>query len=279
MSGCGRLSAEDMIKDTVGGLMDEMNKETREIFEESLMYGDGDGIKVMSSKWPSEIPKEFVEFKYGRHIQTAHHYEDKGWTAIYAATMEEIEKYEKDLTKAGWIRDESFDDWASVAEYNINGSNTHITIGEPDGDVHYVTLYLDYDKPVADNNGIKPFDEEITIETDEVSHEITGEIPDGYPEALCPIYKPSVVIMAMKSTDDDFTGYTVGLLTMDNVEEVKNFYLACNPQNTSDMDMMAVYIFEAENGVDYASVSIMANPDEADKEFETSITITASVSK
>jgi hypothetical protein len=45
------------------------------------------------------------------------------------------------------------------------------------------------------------------------------------------------------------------------------------------MGMMAVYVFEYENGIDYASITVMENQDEADKEFETSITISISLSK
>lgn len=119
----------------------------------------------------------------------------------------------------------------------------------------------------------------IVVKSDDVSHVINADIPSGYPYDLCPIYEPSKVNIAMESEDQDFISYTVNLLTADEIKKVKTFYTALNPQSSNDMGTMAVYIFESENGVDYASVTVMENPDESDDDFETSITISAGLGK
>ncbi|MBE0450881.1 MAG: hypothetical protein IBX70_08545 [Clostridia bacterium] len=120
---------------------------------------------------------------------------------------------------------------------------------------------------------------ELTVGSGDVSYAYNADIPTGYPYDLCPIYDPSKVNIAMESEDQDFISYTVNLLTVDEVKKVKTFYKALNPQSSNDMGTMAIYIFESENGIDYASVTVMDNPDEADKEFETSITISVGLGK
>ncbi len=120
---------------------------------------------------------------------------------------------------------------------------------------------------------------ELTVKSDDVSYAYNADIPSGYPYDLCPIYEPSKVNIAMESEDQDFISYTVNLLTVDEVKKVKTFYSNLDPQSSNDMGTMAVYIFESENGVDYASVTVMDNPDDADKEYETSITISVGLGK
>lgn len=133
------------------------------------------------------------------------------------------------------------------------------------------------DDMVEDTKGKS--EEELTVGTEDVSHAFNADIPSGYPYDLCPIYEPSEVNIAMESEDQDYIGYTVSLLTVDEIKKVKTFYTTLNPQSSSDMGTMAVYIFESENGVDYASVTVMENQDEADDEFETSITISVGLGK
>jgi outer membrane lipoprotein-sorting protein len=120
---------------------------------------------------------------------------------------------------------------------------------------------------------------DLTVGSDDASYAYNADIPSGYPYDLCPIYEPSKVNIAMESEDQDFISYTVNLLTVDEIKKVKTFYSTLNPQSSNDMGTMAVYIFESENGVDYASVTVMANQDEADQEFETSITISVGLGK
>lgn len=122
-------------------------------------------------------------------------------------------------------------------------------------------------------------EEEVVVGTENVSHAFNADIPSGYPYDLCPIYEPSKVNIAMESEDQDLISYTVNLLTVDEIKKVKTFYTTLNPQSSSDTGTMAVYIFEAENGVDYASVTVMENQDESDDEFETSITISVGLEK
>ncbi|MDW7662480.1 MAG: hypothetical protein SCL54_13750 [Bacillota bacterium] len=131
------------------------------------------------------------------------------------------------------------------------------------------------------NDGLDDEDSEVelTVGSDDVSYAYNADIPTGYPYDLCPIYEPSKVNIAMESEDQDFKSYTVNLLTVDEIKEVKAFYTALNPQSSNDTGTMAIYIFESENGVDYASVTVMDNQDEADKEFETSITISVGLGK
>ncbi|MDF1618520.1 hypothetical protein [Petrocella sp. FN5] len=136
---------------------------------------------------------------------------------------------------------------------------------------------MDYDDDSQDNEAL--LEEELNLSTDEVSHAVSAKMPEGYPYDFCPLYEPSEIEIAIRSEDDVFIGYTVGLLTKDSVDQVKNFYMGYSPQNTNDMGMMAVYVFEAENGVDYATVSVMENPDEGEKEFETSFTISVGLGK
>jgi len=136
---------------------------------------------------------------------------------------------------------------------------------------------MDLDEDPQENEPL--LEEELVLTTDEVSHTVGAKMPDGYPYDFCPLYEPSEINIAMRSEDDVFIGYTVGLLTVDAVEQVKNFYMGYNPQNSNDMGMMAVYVFEAENGVDYASVTVMENPDEGEKDFLTSVTISVSLGK
>lgn len=281
LTGCGGQNSEDMVEDTIGELMDAENESRKEEAHAHRTYSDDDEtVKVMSSKWPKEIPDEFIEFEYGTHLQTVLHLEENGnWSIIYTATMAEIESYTKDLTKTGWVNDDSFNDSSNVLSYDLDGLNTFIHIGDevPSENTNYITIYLDLgdDMEKDQDRG----EEEFVVEADDESHTFGANIPDGYPEEFCPIYEPSEVEVALESEDDEFIGYTVGLITMDEVEKVKNFYSALNPQSSSDMGMMAVYVFESENGIDYASVTVMKNQDESDKEFETAITISVSLSK
>ena len=279
--GCGGQNSEDMVEDTIEGLVDSENESIKEEADAHRTYSnDDDSVKIMSSKWPKEIPEEFIEFDYGTHLQTVLHLEENGnWTIIYRANMAEIESYEKDITKAGWVNDDSFNDSPNVLSYDLDGLNTFIHIGDevPAENTNYITIYLDLGVDIKEDQGM--IEEGFVGETDDESHTFGTNIPDGYPEEFCPIYEPSEVEMALESEDDEFIGYTVGLITMDEVEKVKNFYSDLNPQSSSDMGMMAVYVFESENGIDYASVTVMDNQDEDNKEFETAITISVSLSK
>lgn len=280
--GCGDQNSEDMVEDTIGELMDAENEALKEEAQAHRTYSnDDESVKIISSKQPKEIPEEFIEFDYGTHLQTVLHLEEEGnWTIIYTATMAEIESYEKDITKAGWVNDDSFNDSPNVLSYDLDGLNTFIHIGDEvqaENNTNYISIYLDLGDDMKKDQEVG--EEEFVVEANDESHTFAAKIPDDYPEDICPIYQPSKVSMGLKSEDDEFIGYTVGLLTVDEVEKVKNFYSALNPQSSSDMGMMAVYVFEYENGIDYASITVMENQDEADKEFETSITISISLSK
>jgi|GEM_PF-2881291 len=282
LTGCGSQKTEDMVEDTIEGLMDEQNEAIKEEAHAHRTFSnDDDSVKIISSKWPKkEVPGEYVEFDYGTHLQTVLHKEDGNWTIIYTATFDEIKDYEEDLTNAGWLNDDSFNDSSNVLSYDLGGLNTFIHIGDEvpaENNTHYISIFLDVGDDMNDDQDTK--EEEFVFGTDDASHTVGAEIPDGYPEDVCPIYEPSEVSMGMRSEDDEFIGYTVGLLTIDKIEDVKNFYLDLNPESSSDMGMMAVYVFESENGIDYASVTVIKNQDEQDKEFETSVTISISLSK
>jgi len=278
ITGCGRQKAEDMIKDTIGGLIEAENEAISNAAIERRMYGEeDDSVQVMSSEWPKEIPGEYVAFDYGSHIQTVQHRDDGNWTILYTATMAEIENYEKDLAKAGWVNDDNYYDTPSMLSYDLGKRNTSVSIGDPDLDLHFVTIYLDNNDDMQDNKAL--LEEELEFTTGDASHVVGVKIPDRYPHDFCPLYEPSEVNIAMESEDDEFIGYTIGLLSMDELEKVKGFYVGLNPQETNDMGMLAVYIFEAENGTDYASVTVVENQDEGEKEFLTAVTISVSTSK
>ena len=164
--------------------------------------------------WPKEVPDIFVEFDYGYGLLYEYFKDDNDdvWVLTYVdVDMNDVEAYNKDLEKAGWV----LADFEEAFMYVYVQDNYEITItlgSNEDGSIWY-TLYLSHEIP---NEG-----------GSDLNHMDGGDIPDGYPADELPVYESatSVLVGAEKIDAGGSTIYLIEIGCDESSEEIAEVIL------------------------------------------------------
>ncbi len=239
-------------------------------------------------EWPRWVPDCVPEYRYGS-LFMAQKMEENGSGMLYFHDIttkgDPFMDYMEDLTRAGW---EEELDWVfdipeeegkviAMQKEDCFLVYTLVTQGEMSAQLT-ISTGIDFGQG-GDRNMLE---EDIIIDNDDIQATISGSrIPEGYPHDFCPLYQPSEVALAMEIAMDDegFVGFTIGLHTQDSIDQVKAFYLAQDPDEFTDMGTLAVFVFLSEDEMDSATVTLMADVEGEDPDFETSIILGVGMKK
>jgi len=118
----------------------------------------------------------------------------------------------------------------------------------------------------------------INVKTPEADVTMSNqEIPEDYPEALCPIYKPADILGVMDTKDPELRIMIISLVTTDSMQDVIDYYESKNPTENYGTGLM---LFESEDGKQQISVQVNSTQgEELDEKYNALIVLSLTETK
>jgi len=206
------LPAQSPLEEEVTeALISEESLENVATIESQLSEASNDVLKDETERvaWSSEIPAVFIEFTEGYCIDYHYMKDAEGdlWMLTFIdVNLEDVMTYKQRLEVEGWVKEDEVLDLMCL--FTKDGYETTATQARDEDGTIWYTLYLS-DKR-EDRNG------------SDLNHLDGGDIPEGYPDHLLPVYssKTSTLVGAAEINAGGSTIYSIEIACDESPDEI-----------------------------------------------------------